>query len=283
MPNAAPTWTETVPPASARRETIAVAAACVAIVCAAGLIIGLRGRVEAAQELAEYQISAYDGLNPVEQGIYNDLLAASLEVDNYHADTLHWPSVAQLQGQYIAPFVHDLSWQQRGALEWQQDIPNIELQHTVAYYALSQKEEVTGSFLLWMTHKHNMTGPMAEAFMAQRGNAKTVTQGPGMNTGIARRDPLAGGFSGDMGVAGLPSPGAALPSPGAPAAAQPGQTPAGPAQVFKPQVRVWYHPGSAPAPPTIYQDEQLIRAGWREVIARTGTDETRRLQGTTAP
>lgn len=274
MDSASAQRTETVRPASARRETITVAVISLAIIVTAGAIIGLRGRVEAAQELAEYQISAYDGLNPIEQGIYNDMLAAALDVDMYHADTLRWPTVAQLQGQYIAPFVKDLSWQQRGALEWQQDIPNIEMQHTVAYYALSQKPETTGSFLLWMTHKHNMMGPMAESFMAQRGATnKPITQGPGMVPGAMRSDPLAGGISGDMGVAGLPSPGMAVPAP----TAQPGTTPT--ATMFKPQVRVWYHPGTAPAPPTIYQDEQLIQAGWREVIARTGTDETKRLQG----
>jgi hypothetical protein len=263
-------WTENVKPASARQETLSVAVACLLIILVAGLLISVRGRVEATQELAEYQISAYDGLNPTEQGIYNDLLAASLDIDLYHADTLRWPSVLQLQGQYIAPFVKDLSWQQRGALEWQQDIPNIELQHTVAYYALSKKPDVTGSFLLWMTHKHNMSGPMADAFMAQRGGqGKAITQGPGMVPGALPTDPLAAGISGDMGVAGLPSPGNAPtePKPGAAAT-----------QAFKPQVRVWVHPGSA-EPPTVYQDEQLIQAGWKEVIARTGTEETQRLQG----
>lgn len=257
------THVETVRPASARRETIAVATACVGIVIAASLVITVRGRVEAAQELAEYQISAYDGLDPTAKGVYNDLLTASLDIDLYHADTLRWPSVEQLQGQYIAPFVRDLSWQQRGALEWRQDIPNIEMQHTVAYYALSQKPDTTGSFLLWMTHKHNMTGPMADAFMAQRGE-KQVTQGPGFGR-------IPGADISDMGMSSIAG--------GASAAQPPKPAGTGDAQRFKPQVRIWFHPQSPGSAPSVYQDEQLIRAGWREVIARTGTEETQRLQG----
>ncbi len=270
-------WLEVVPPATARRETLSVAAACFAVVLLAGIIIGVRGRVEATQELAEYQVSAYDGLNPTEQGIYNDLLAASLDIDMYHSDTLRWPSVLQLQGQYIAPFVKDLSWQQRGGLEWQMDIPNIEQQHTVAYYALSLKPDLAGSFLLWMTHKHNMTGPASEAFLAQRG--KKVPTGPGPGDMTGRGDPLAqGNLQSDLSFPGLPAPSPTLTTPGGAGTTLPAGGAAGAA--FKPQVRVWYHPRTVSEAPSVYLDEQLIKGGWREVVARTGTDENKRLRGT---
>ncbi len=268
---------QVIAPATARRETLYVAVSCVAIVVLAGFIIGVRGTVEASQELAEYQVSAYSGLNPTEQGVYNDLLAASLDIDLYHADTLHWPSVLQLQGQYISPFVRDLSWQQRGKLDWQMDVPDLEQQHTVAYYALSQSPDSSGSFLLWMTHKHNMSGPGADAFLSQRGKKPGNTSAPGPGNMATRPDPLtANNLGGDLGIPGLPSPGAALLPPGA-AQGQPNM-----GMAFKPQVRIWYHPGASPAAPDIYLDEQLIKAGWREVIARTGTDETQRLRGTPA-
>jgi hypothetical protein len=270
-------WTEVVRPASARRETIAVALSCVVVTLLAGIIIGLRGRVEATQELAEYQVSAYDGLNPTEQGIYNDMLAASLDIDLYHSDTLRWPSVLQLQGQYIAPFVRDLSWQQRGGLEWQMDVPDMEQQHTVAYYALSPKPEVTGSFLLWMTHKHNMMGPAGDAFLTQRG--KKAPGGPGPGNMSGRGDPLAqGNLQTDLSFPGLPAPSPTLTTPGGAVTSPPAGGAA--AVAFKPQVRVWYHPGAVAEAPGVYLDEQLIKTGWREVIARTGTDETKRLRGT---
>ena len=163
------TFDEIVPPATTGREAAYVLGACVLIsVLAAGLIL-VRRTVPPVQELAEYQLSAFSGLNTVEQGLYNDLLAASLEIDLYHADALQWPSVDWMREQYIAPFARDLSWKKRGALRWRQDVPNIELQHTVAYFALSEDYDTTGSFILWMTHKHNMIGPMADAFRQQRG------------------------------------------------------------------------------------------------------------------
>ena len=262
---------EVVRPATARGETLIVGGACIFVLLVAALLIGVRGRVEATQELADYQVSAYDGLNATEQGVYNDLLAASLDIDMYHADTLRWPSVLQLQGQYIAPFVKDLSWQQRGGLEWSQDIPDIEQQHTVAYYALSQRTDLTGSFLLWMTHKHNMSGPNAAAYALRGGGAQSSAGMLPTNEPVLS-DPLYG----NTGMPRLSAPSPTLVPQPAPAA---GDSAAKDLPVLKPQVRIWYHPSPEAVAPSVYLDEQLIKAGWREVVALTGTEESQRLRG----
>lgn len=270
--------TEVVRPATVRGETLIVSLSSLVIIALAALIIGARGRVEATEELAEYQVSAYTGLNATEQGVYNDLLAASLDIDMYHADTLRWPSVLQLQGQYIAPFVKDLSWQQRAGLEWEQDIPDVELQHTVAYYALSSQSEVTGSFLLWMTHKHNMSGPNAAAYAAQRGaNGDKPRSDAGM---LPTNEPiLMDPLYGNTGMPRLSAPSPTLGSPQGASTTMEPEEPLREGAPLKPQVRVWYHPGPTVKAPDLYLDEHLITAGWREVIARTGTDESNRLRG----
>jgi len=263
----APAYEEIVRPAGAGRETLYVLAASALVLLLAFALIAVRRQLPETQELAEYQISAYSGLNSVEQGLYNDLLAASLEIDLYHADTLTWPSVEHLRSGYIPPFAQDMSWKQRGALQWRQDVPDMELQHTVSYFALSQDYSVTGSFIIWMTHKHNMVGPMAEAFLSQRGKGSGATAPlPGAMPGMDGFDAGIGGLPG------MPGPAAPPPDPAAAAAAD-GMPP------LKPQIRIWYHPGPAVGPPGLYLDQHLIRAGWKEVMPYSGSDETRRLKG----
>ncbi|MBI1321378.1 MAG: hypothetical protein GC168_20840 [Candidatus Hydrogenedens sp.] len=262
-------YDEIVRPAGAGREALYVLLASGVVLLVALGLIALRHQSPPVQELAEYQISAYSGLNTVEQGLYNDLLAASLEIDLYHADTLTWPPVEKLRSLYIPPFAQDMSWKQRGALQWKQDVPDVELQHTVAYYALSDDYSITGSFILWMTHKHNMVGPGGNLFLQQRG------QNP------AGGDPLAGPLvapqpSADPALGAMPG----MPAPNIPTA-DPKAAPAAGAPVapLKPQVRIWYHPGPAVGPPGLYIDQHLIRAGWKEVMPYSGSDETRRLKG----
>jgi hypothetical protein len=257
---------EIVRPAGAGREALYVLAASAVVFLLAFTLIAVRRQLPETQELAEYQISAYSGLNAVEQGLYNDLLAASLEIDLYHADTLTWPSVEHLRSTYIPPFAQDMSWKQRGALQWRQDVPDMEMQHTVSYFALSQDYAVTGSFIIWMTHKHNMVGPMAEAFMSQRGNGPAAAPLPGAAPGLD-------GFDAGIGaLPGMPAPAAPPPDPAADAADKA-------LPPLKPQIRIWYHPGPAVGPPGLYLDQHLIRAGWKEVMPYSGNDETRRLKG----
>ncbi|MFT4013715.1 MAG: DUF6162 family protein [Paracoccus sp. (in: a-proteobacteria)] len=103
-----------VPPASGRRESLAVLALALAIVAAAALVVGLhrdRGQVAA---LPGWQVDLRSGLNAAEQGLAADLLTAAPEFA-WLTDT----SPQALAQEGLAPFVPDATAQARGGHLWQ--------------------------------------------------------------------------------------------------------------------------------------------------------------------
>jgi len=146
---------EAVQAASGRKETIYVAQFALLVICVAGVLLAMRSEPAAEQVILEHQISAYHDLTTTEQGTFNDLLTAALDIDAIHADTLAWPTVEELEFMYIAPFVRDSAWRQRGELQWRHINKDAVSQHDAAYAGLSTDSSTSGSFLLWITHAHS--------------------------------------------------------------------------------------------------------------------------------
>lgn len=110
--------TQVIPPADGYAELRGVALLMAAVLLAWAGGLTLRQIRPAAPALASHQRSAFDALNPQEQGLFNDLRAAAAEIRALQGQQQAWPEPAALAAEAIPPFVPDAAWVQRGRLEW---------------------------------------------------------------------------------------------------------------------------------------------------------------------
>lgn len=103
-----------VPPASGRREGLAVLLLALAIVALALLVIGLHRDRDQVAALPGWQVDLRSGLNAAEQGLTADLLNAAPEFD-WLSDT----SPAALAVEGLPPFLPDATARARGGHRWQ--------------------------------------------------------------------------------------------------------------------------------------------------------------------
>lgn len=126
-------------PASARGESLAVAALCLMIVAVAMGFIALRGRDGGDRSLAAWQIDARSDLGPAEQGLLADLTIAAGDIA-WLADGGAPPSVEALAGEGIPPFAPSASDALRGDHDWRL--------LDGAYLGRPAAPDLAGSFLL---------------------------------------------------------------------------------------------------------------------------------------
>ena len=151
--------TQIVKPACTKYESFYICLAMLTVISLSGMSILHRGIADKEKVLLDYQLSGYGDLNNLEQGIFNDLYSAALEIDAYHDENEgEWPSIRELEGQFIPPFVHDQVWKKRGELIWTQKTFNKKYLHLAAYMGKTSNFEKAGSFLLIMSHKHGVEG-----------------------------------------------------------------------------------------------------------------------------
>lgn len=145
----------TVSPARSMRESVWVAAAIIVIVGAMMLFAKLNARHEEKLTLSDWQISAFDDLEPTDQAIYNSLYAAAETLWVNYEFEKQWTAIADLDvAEYgLAPFVRDLSWQQTGEVQWQL-IKSFSFDGATAYFGNGGKVEGQGAYLLILSHAH---------------------------------------------------------------------------------------------------------------------------------
>lgn len=145
-------------PANSRLESLVVGLTLLGIFSTAGALLWRTTEQHGPQRLREYQISAYQDLSPLEQGTFNDLYAAAMEVESVHEDEGGWMSIADLEEFFIPPFIQDIVWQKRGALHWTQPIIDTRNIHITAYLGQTTAPATSGSFLLVLSHLHGAGG-----------------------------------------------------------------------------------------------------------------------------
>lgn len=145
----------TVAPARSLRETACVAVVVALIVAAMLLFARLNAQHEEKQTLSDWQISAFDDLEPTDQAVYNalDTAADTLWV-NFEYDK-RWPAIVDLDlpDGGLAPFVRDLSWKQTGEVQWQL-IKSFSFDGATAYFGSHGKVAGQGAYLLILSHAH---------------------------------------------------------------------------------------------------------------------------------
>lgn len=104
-------------PAGAERETLFVALLCLAIVLAAGTVVGLRTRAPEIATVAEWQVDARDGLTAAEQGLNADLKVAAEDIA-FALEGGSAPSPQDLADDGLPPFTADATSAGRGGHAW---------------------------------------------------------------------------------------------------------------------------------------------------------------------
>ena len=109
---------ERIVPASHRAETRGVLIASLVLFFAwGGLLFWLRVPPPAST-LGAHQQSAFQILTPLEQGFFNDLRTAALEIKASFDEDGKWPTVPALAALALPPFAQDPVWSKRGRHLW---------------------------------------------------------------------------------------------------------------------------------------------------------------------
>lgn len=138
----------TVPPADGRREQNYLIAAMLVVFCVCAVLIGQRRVTLRLQRLQSYQISAFSDLSPREQGLFNDLYAAALELRSQHDESGDWMPPQELAAQGIPPFAAAGA---RTVLSWQANQLDVRNAPAVGYLGSSVEPATTRSMLLVMS------------------------------------------------------------------------------------------------------------------------------------
>ncbi len=143
--------TQIVKPATGRFEGAYLLSTCVAILAICGSLIFLRQTRLEVIPLQPHQISAFSDLSKTEQGLFNDLYAAGLELQTVYRDSRTWLSVDDLVDIAMPPFMQTALSQKQGGHKWSAVAFNAADTTAMAYLGRSARTAEARSFLLVMT------------------------------------------------------------------------------------------------------------------------------------
>ncbi len=133
-------------PASHRRETKGVLLVALIIAGLWALFVAV-GREQAGPAvLEEHQQSAFADLEALEQGLFNDLLAAIPEIQGEWRESGEWPEPSILDEEGLPPFTQDLIWRKRGRMVWTRVVPDAD---ATIYWGRPQDAGVAEWLLAW--------------------------------------------------------------------------------------------------------------------------------------
>jgi hypothetical protein len=145
--------TQIVKPATGRFEGAYLLSTFVAILAICGSLIFLRQTKLEVIPLQPYQISAFSDLSKTEQGLFNDLYAAALELQTIYRDSRTWLAVDDLVDLAMPPFTQTALSQKQGGHQWSALPFNTADTSTMAYLGKSARTADARSFLLVMTQR----------------------------------------------------------------------------------------------------------------------------------
>jgi hypothetical protein len=152
-------------PAGSRYEGLALAATTLAVVGILVVYVNENGRSDEAEQIYEWQVSAFNTLTGADQAIYNSLFTVKDEIPylyddinlfNEPGEKFRWPSLNDFQEFLLPPFYQDSSWEQNGSLQWSlfEPLAEGEMQGSTMYLGTDGQLAGQGSFLLVIGHVH---------------------------------------------------------------------------------------------------------------------------------
>jgi hypothetical protein len=146
-------YSQIVKPATGRFEGGYLLAVCVVVLSVCGFLIVQRHTTLEAVQLQPYQISAFADLSKTEQGVFNDLYAAALELQSVHRDNQSWLSVEDLQDLAIPPFAETALTKTRGGHVWMAIPFDGNGTSAMGYFGKAARADEARSFFLVMTYR----------------------------------------------------------------------------------------------------------------------------------
>jgi hypothetical protein len=145
--------TQIVKPATGRYEGFYLLLVCVTVLVVCGTLILQRQTKLEVINLQPYQISAFADLSKTEQGIFNDLYAAGLEVQTAHRDSNSWLLLDDLVDLALPPFEQTSLSQSRGGHQWSAVSFETKGLSAMGYFGKSARVADARSFLLVMQYQ----------------------------------------------------------------------------------------------------------------------------------
>jgi len=143
-----------VSPASGHIESRWVGSIVILLLIIAGVAISQRQAEDDVMVLADWQLSGFHDLKPVDQTVYNSLYTSAEEIYWLHYyDNAAWPDISLLEEYLIPPFVKDASWERAGKVHWELIDTSSDQGETV-YFGHAGTEPGQGGYLLMMAHIH---------------------------------------------------------------------------------------------------------------------------------
>lgn len=145
----------TVAPARSMRETICVAASALLILTSMMLLTRVNAQQGEEYKLMDWQISAFEDLDPTDQAIYNALHAAAQTLWFGYEFDKHWSTIAELDDPEfgLPPFGRDLSWRRNGEVQWQLT-KSFSFDGATVYFGNRGRVPGQGAYLLILSHAH---------------------------------------------------------------------------------------------------------------------------------
>jgi len=101
-----------------------IAFLCALILTVGALLLPYNSDSQEQQHVAEHQLPI-NSLTSLPLSMIADLRLADEEIRYMHESSEQWLSVAQLEADWIAPFVKDKSWAHQGEHHWLQVVPGV--------------------------------------------------------------------------------------------------------------------------------------------------------------
>ncbi len=143
-------------PSNTRWETVLLIVAVLGVAGFTAFYAEEYGMEEKTQQILDWQISAFSGLQGVDQAIYNELLVAADEVNWLVYYNGYWPDDKEFQDALLPPFYRDLSCERNGSVKWV--LKNVvlegEAQGLTLYHGSQGTLPEQGAYLLAIDHKH---------------------------------------------------------------------------------------------------------------------------------
>jgi hypothetical protein len=145
--------TQIVKPATGRFEGAYLLMVCATVLAICGVLILQRHTKLEVINLQPYQVSAFSDLNKTEQGIFNDLYAAGLEIQTSRRDSSAWLSLDDVVDLALPPFEQTSLSQQRGGHQWSAVPVDTKTLSVMGYFGKSARVDEARSFLLLMEYR----------------------------------------------------------------------------------------------------------------------------------
>ena len=107
-----------VKPLSSKKENIFLILAFIVLILLAGIALKIRHRTDYEINLQENEIISYEVLDNIELGLYSDIKNSLVDIAQLKAENNALPEIEDLVTEEIPPYFKDVTWEQRGAMEW---------------------------------------------------------------------------------------------------------------------------------------------------------------------